>query len=778
MLEFTWLVMCLLAARMFASISRFFKGPASKRKEPAQSPFAAPPGREAVQTSLPPPEARAGGQFRRAEEGKEASLSTEEPIEVPLAVILRELPREFAGMLASGGAAGGRIALPKALVLDQITLGAVKISFGEIRRLAPEGTFIKSGSQDQELVALPLKEILKQLKPDEYARRPNQHPIQIPENVSDLFGPNGERLTEVRIMNKEDLREAGTGTKPPFGIVAKGTPAATPSPASSAQPAPPLSSGSLSGSSRPVSRPAPPPVSAPPLSKEHASSAPSAIAVPEALRMAMMGNTAAPSPSAVTEMPGNPAVNQSSESPAPQDTSVIRIPLAQISAQWPDSIRQEIQDQKLADVCCDFPADIIREGLKQGKIEFAWGQMISWLESAPAEFDSSPHGELVLPLPLSVMAPLFLRQAVLPKSKTFQSPRDIPDLFASKKAAETSLPPSSERSSQTQLKHRTAATQAPSASPSALGPLKVSLAAVSAKWPTPVLREVEQLGLSEAEIEIPSETLAQDLKTGKLEFGWNQVCGWVVGFPADASISPVADARLEFPLNVIAPLYFQHRSAATAKKANVPGDIPDLFSSSGVPISPPPSAPGSSAGGGSETAPSAPPSPTSGPRGRSSPPSATVQPPAEKPESPSTGVAPPPKPVVKKPPKNIAELFGESKKRNWTPNEIVHRTSQLPGVSGALIALQDGLLVASCLPPGWKTETIAAFIPQIFGRMGQYTRELAIGDLKSLTLFVDKGPLQIFNAGLIYFLVLGNSDAPIPMNEISIIANELSRHTK
>jgi predicted regulator of Ras-like GTPase activity (Roadblock/LC7/MglB family) len=126
----------------------------------------------------------------------------------------------------------------------------------------------------------------------------------------------------------------------------------------------------------------------------------------------------------------------------------------------------------------------------------------------------------------------------------------------------------------------------------------------------------------------------------------------------------------------------------------------------------------------------------------------------------------------------LAELFGQPQKRNWTPNEIVQRTSLLPGVSGALIALQDGLLVASCMPPEWKTETVAAFLPQIFGRMNQYTKELKMGELQSVTFTIDHGALQIYAAGIIYFATLSKPEEPLPIYELNLIARELSRHTK
>jgi len=92
--------------------------------------------------------------------------------------------------------------------------------------------------------------------------------------------------------------------------------------------------------------------------------------------------------------------------------------------------------------------------------------------------------------------------------------------------------------------------------------------------------------------------------------------------------------------------------------------------------------------------------------------------------------------------------------------------------------LQDGLMVAHCMPPIWKTETIAAFLPQIFGRMNQYARELKMGDLRSFNFTVENGTLQIYAAGIIYFAVLGKPGHALPQFELNIIASELSRHTK
>jgi len=73
---------------------------------------------------------------------------------------------------------------------------------------------------------------------------------------------------------------------------------------------------------------------------------------------------------------------------------------------------------------------------------------------------------------------------------------------------------------------------------------------------------------------------------------------------------------------------------------------------------------------------------------------------------------------------------------------------------------------------------VAAFLPQIFGRMSQYTKELKMGEVKNITLVVEQGVLQIFAAGIIYFAALAKAGAQLPQLELNLIATELSRHTK
>ena len=72
----------------------------------------------------------------------------------------------------------------------------------------------------------------------------------------------------------------------------------------------------------------------------------------------------------------------------------------------------------------------------------------------------------------------------------------------------------------------------------------------------------------------------------------------------------------------------------------------------------------------------------------------------------------------------------------------------------------------------------AAFLPQIYGRLSHYLKELNAGGLGSVTLSTENGTLMVFNAGGIFFAVLTKSDDRFPIVVVKLIVGELSRHTR
>ena len=109
------------------------------------------------------------------------------------------------------------------------------------------------------------------------------------------------------------------------------------------------------------------------------------------------------------------------------------------------------------------------------------------------------------------------------------------------------------------------------------------------------------------------------------------------------------------------------------------------------------------------------------------------------------------------------------------PAELVKRTAAMPGVTGALLAMSDGLLVASELPNQLVGDNVAAFLPQIFGRLTQFSTELKLGELTSVMLVMDNSPWIIFRTGKVYFAVVGKAGEALPLPQLTAIVADIKR---
>jgi predicted regulator of Ras-like GTPase activity (Roadblock/LC7/MglB family) len=133
---------------------------------------------------------------------------------------------------------------------------------------------------------------------------------------------------------------------------------------------------------------------------------------------------------------------------------------------------------------------------------------------------------------------------------------------------------------------------------------------------------------------------------------------------------------------------------------------------------------------------------------------------------------PPPRPLM-----DFGDIFGVPSKKDWTLKEVVQKCATLRGVAGAVITTADGLLVAGVWPDGVTTESAAAFMPQMFSRVCQYSRELRLGDPGQFTLLIENVPLQLFRTGNNYFTVLGKAGEPLPKVQLSALALRLAQDT-
>ncbi|MFM1769624.1 MAG: hypothetical protein RJA22_2153 [Verrucomicrobiota bacterium] len=781
---------------MFGAIAKLFGKRTAAETPPAAASAPAPrpqpssaPAKPVSQTGtrpvpvlavLPNPAPRAGL----------APASPHAPIEIPFASVLRSVPQELWGKLAPAGAAGHSLRLSRQEVLQQLPKGAVKVPFSALRQEAPAGLFANNPARDGELVEMPLREILEQLRPEALARRPDQGRVAVSEEVPDIFGNRQDALAGLRVMQKNEVANprqttpapapapapepapaeppsnlipmpgaapAATPALPPRTITPVATPSvqtppqarSTPTPAA-ATPAPPIPFGQPTPAKPPVAPPTPrTPVAAAPVA-----AAPAAPPAPRPLPK--------PAPSSAPNTP-------------PPGTFLIAI--KEVAERWPADVRNALAQLKVPDARLALPAVDVCEGLKRRHVQFRWGTLRGWIyPTPPSPVPPSALDDTVLELPLEQLTPLFLdfiRSS--PAHRKVADSRTITEFFrrTELEAGRTSAIPAPVTPAPAAPAPAPASpTPAPSAAAPAAegGHLEVAVSQVCADWPGEIRRDMEQFQLLSSTVFLPLEYVEAGVKAGRVEFSWRQVIAWLRPACQPAQLSIHGELRVSFPLALIAPLFLQKTSGNRQPRRRTVVDqaIPDLFNAQGVP---------------NPTATQAPPSPAPATPARTAEPApvaATAPAPTPAPApAPSPADAPaapaaPPKPG----PRNLAQLFNEPEKRNWTPNDIVHYSARLPGVAGALIALQDGLLVAAAMPPQVRGETVAAFVPQIFGRMGQYTRELQLGEVKAVSFTVESGTLQVFNAGIIYYAVLSKPDTALPFADLQLIARELSRHTK
>jgi predicted regulator of Ras-like GTPase activity (Roadblock/LC7/MglB family) len=732
-----------------------------------------------------------------------------EALSIPYSSIIKLVPQELWGKLAPAGVAGYNFSISRKIVMEQMPHGAVKVSFADLRRGAPSGVFVTGAAEDGRMIDLPLAEILAQLHPDAYARRPNQVRVQVSQDLPDLFGAKGERLANVRVLEKKAAKESNTTsvTRQKMPVVAPNAPVPPSLPSNIT----PLPAPQVTERSAGTVAPPPAPIPAPNLRISSASPAPPSPKLSQLTSSGSKPPSAAgsplprPLPKVASQKNANPPPASPSPSPvvsppppvpiAPIQTSPSMVAAAnalgfgslpflvavdQIASAWPSGVRQELAQLKIPEAKLGFPPVEICEGLKRGRIQYPWRTLRSWLQPTPFYATPSLHDDIVIELPLSTLTPLFLDFIRANTSdKTIASAAGITEFFRRAEAfAGTSAEPirvvepttsisissppvsavgagAAEPAPAPDVKPDESLEKTPTPGVAAIehGKLCLPVNHISQSWPEPILRDIQQFALSNSRFEMPLDYLESSLKSGRVEFLWKELCAWLNPASRAAQVSIHGEVRLPLPLNIVGPLFLKQRdvSGATKKRVTVAESIPDVFSAAGKPVV-------ASSVAAIQTPEPEMPRPATGPAG---------------PET-----VPVPEPALRKMPTTVSELFGEKEKKSWTPNEIVHRTVTLPNVAGSLIAMQDGLLVAHCMPPTMKTETVAAFVPQIFGRLNQYCKELQLGDARSISFTVESGTVQVFNAGIIYFAALSKPGALLPLPELQLIASELSRHTK
>jgi hypothetical protein len=287
--------------------------------------------------------------------------------------------------------------------------------------------------------------------------------------------------------------------------------------------------------------------------------------------------------------------------------------------------------------------------------------------------------------------------------------------------------------------------------PSILAPL----AALSEEWPESLRLEIMQLNLGNAHVALPIYLIEPALRRGRIVFSWHHVRSWIRPTPP---VSVHDTMELELPLKVIAPLFLPAKKAEVRPQAKAevpPSSVPNLFF------------------------------------GFPQPQPEEMAPPINMPEA-----VPLVKPLDAKINDSNFYVWGENGEepnldetdyrrapapatdfstRRAMPNEIIARAMKLPGVTGAIIALGDGLKVAQQLPPELNADTVAAFLPQLFSRVNQCSKELRMGELNNLNFTLGNIPWKIFRVNAVYFAAFGVAGVSLPTAQLAMLAGELDR---
>ena len=95
-----------------------------------------------------------------------------------------------------------------------------------------------------------------------------------------------------------------------------------------------------------------------------------------------------------------------------------------------------------------------------------------------------------------------------------------------------------------------------------------------------------------------------------------------------------------------------------------------------------------------------------------------------------------------------------------------------------MLSMQDGLCVAKQLPEGLNGDTLAAFIPDIFGRIGLYTKDLKLGEVSGVVVDLGNRRLHIAKGGKLYLCALSKTDDNVPADKFATLASHLAQLNK
>jgi predicted regulator of Ras-like GTPase activity (Roadblock/LC7/MglB family) len=425
--------------------------------------------------------------------------------------------------------------------------------------------------------------------------------------------------------------------------------------------------------------------------------------------------------------PSPPAASPASTPPPTSDQPPLVLPLRDLLGGWPEPIKSEAAALNGADVA--LPADDISAGLAKGKVAFQWGQIRTWIIPPPSGASKGSDATELL-LPLRIIAPAFLKHTKLGGAqKKISVGADIPELFTGGRAA----------------------------APEAKAPEPPAPAAVRAPAPVTAPKPVEQpkpAPKSRKQEPAPKPAVAPTPapKPAAPEPTVAEVL--------PAAIEPAPEAEVEK-----APAVAESAPVVIPEPVEAPPPAPEPEPEVAPAIADEPGAPAAEA---AAVAPGEAPAPETLP---------VPEPVVEKPAAAlAEAAAPTPvtPPVPATLPKTLGELFGQPEKTTWSPTEVANHLMELPGVAGAVVALQEGLVIAHRLPEPLKGEVFAAFLPQIFARITQYSGEMKLGGVEDIIVNTAGGQCHMFRVGQVFFAALSKPGHTLPAHHLRLCAEAVA----
>jgi len=110
-------------------------------------------------------------------------------VEIPLGDIIKGFDEALKATVQNNPPSGATVPIPLDHIKGQLSTGAVKVLFSDLKQRSPGGVFNANTSEsDNDPVIISLSLILPKLPPDAFKQRSDQTQITVPEDIADVFG--------------------------------------------------------------------------------------------------------------------------------------------------------------------------------------------------------------------------------------------------------------------------------------------------------------------------------------------------------------------------------------------------------------------------------------------------------------------------------------------------------------------------------------------------------------------------------------------------------------